>query len=220
MKLIKKILRYLLYAIIAFHVWILALAFINPVITPYQILNLFEGHGIEKDWADYEEINPWLFRCLIAAEDARYFTHSGVDWKAVDEAKKANEKNPKKRRRGASTITMQTAKNIFLWHGRNYVRKGMEVYVSYIIDFVWGKKRVLEVYANVVEWGDGIYGVEAASQSFFNKSASELTKREASLLIAVLPNPKKWNPSKPTKYIQGRASTIRARADAVKLVFE
>lgn len=217
---LKKIFKILLYIIIGFHLWILSLALINPIITPYQLFNFFEGYEIEKEWVDYEEINPQLFKCVIASEDARYFEHNGIDWKAADEAYKRNERYPNKRRIGASTITMQTCKNTFLWHGRNYVRKGLEVYCSYIIDFVWGKKRVLEVYANVVEWDSGIYGIEAASQKYFNKSAKNISLREASLLTAILPNPKKWNAAKPTKYILNRAATIRARSASVKLQFD
>ena len=122
-----------------------------------------------------------------------------------------------KKIRGASTITMQTAKNVFLWNGKNFVRKGLEAYFTVLIEAVWGKKRILEVYVNVVEWGNGIYGVEAASQKYFKKSASKLTKREAALLAATLPNPRRFFPDKPSKYIKNRADKIQNRMVAIAL---
>jgi monofunctional biosynthetic peptidoglycan transglycosylase len=116
-----------------------------------------------------------------------------------------------KRLIGASTISMQTSKNVFLWPGRNYVRKALEAYFTVLIEAIWGKKRILEVYVNSIEWGNGIYGVEAASQEYFNKSAADLTKNEAALLAAVLPNPRKWSAGKPSPYIKKRARSIQGR---------
>ncbi len=196
---------------------VLLLKIIPVIITPYQTYNYIAGDGLTKDWVGYEDISPNFFRALIASEDARYYEHNGVDWEAVEEARVHNNKYPNKRRRGASTITMQTAKNTFLWHGRTYVRKALEVYFSYLTELVWGKQRILTVYANVVEFGTGLYGVEAASQKYFNKPASKLSKRQAALLVAVLPNPIRWNPAKPTNYINGRANTIMARMNSVRL---
>lgn len=196
---------------------VLLLKFIPVIITPYQTYNYFAGDGLTKDWVGYDDITPNFFRAVIASEDARYYEHFGVDWEAVDEARVHNNKYPNKRRRGASTITMQTAKNTFLWHGRTYVRKVLEVYFSYLTELVWGKQRILTVYANVVEFGTGLYGVEAASQKYFNKPASKLSKRQAALLAAVLPNPTRWNPAKPTNYINRRANTIMARMNSVRL---
>lgn len=200
-------------------VTVFAYSFLNPPLTPVMILRLFDNDEakIEKTWKPYEEISPNLFRAIIAAEDARFFGHSGIDWKAVEEAKKYNERNKGKKKRGASTITMQTAKNAFLWHGRNYVRKALEAYFTVLIEAIWGKQRILEVYVNIVEWGPGIYGAEAASQKFFGKPASKLTRRQAALLAAVLPNPRRWSPARPTRYINKRASTISARMNAVHI---
>ena len=154
---------------------------------------------------------------LIAAEDGRFFTHNGVDWKAVDQAQKRNEKSGGKKLYGASTITMQCARNVFLWQGRNYVRKALEMYFTYLIEFLWGKKRILEVYINVIEWGDGVYGVEAASEKYFGIPASQLSARQAALLASVLPNPRAWSPATPTAYINRRASMIQGRAGGVSL---
>lgn len=217
----KKIISLLLKAIAAFFIVsflsVLLLRFIPAFITPYQAYNFVMGDGLEKDWVGYKDISPHFYRAVIASEDSRFYEHIGVDWKAVEEARKHNERYPKKRRRGASTITMQTAKNTFLWHGRTYIRKAMEVYFSYLMEVLWSKQRILTVYSNVVEFGEGLYGVEAASQKYFNKPASKLTKRQAALLAAVLPNPIRWNPAKPTNYINRRANTIMARMNSVRL---
>lgn len=173
--------------------------------------------GIHKDWESYNNISTNLFRACVAAEDARFMQHGGIDWHAVKEAEKYNELHKGKKKRGASTITMQTAKNTFLTHARNYLRKGFEVYFTYLIEAIWGKRRILEIYVNVVEWGEGIYGAEEASQMFFHKSANNLTKHEAALLAAVLPNPIRWSPAKPTAYILKRAAMIESRMPYVAI---
>ena len=221
MKIIKKLIIFLFKFVLIFlvsTVLVVAVYKVVPVpITPYQILNLIKGDGLTKSWASYDEVSPNFYRAVIAAEDARYYTHNGIDWRAVKEAQKHNERYPKKRRRGASTITMQAAKNTFLLHSRNYVRKALEVYFSYLMEFIWGKKRILEVYGNVVETGEGMYGVEAAAQEYFGKSASKLTKRQAALIAAILPNPKRWNPARPTAYLNRRANMIQARMNSIRL---
>ena len=191
---------------------------INTPLTPLMIIRVFEGWfggknvGITKTWKSYDEISPNVFRSLMAGEDGKFLKHNGFDWNAIERAKKTNERRKGKRLIGASTISMQTSKNVFLWHGRNYVRKGLEAYFTVLIEALWGKKRILEVYANCIEWGDGIYGVEAASQAYFGKSCEKLSAREAALLAAIVPNPRRWSASKPTSYIQRRASMIQARA--------
>lgn len=220
----KKIFSFIivtLFSLFAFTVIVVFLyKFINPPITPHMVQKLVTGSGLQKDWVSYRRINPNFFKAVIAAEDGRFAEHYGVDWKAVEEAKQYNLRHAargRNKKRGASTISMQTAKNVFLPFSRNYIRKAAEVYFTYMIEFFWGKRRVLEVYANVVEFGEGIYGVEAAARHFFRKPASELSRHEASLLVAVLPNPIRWNPSRPTAYIQRRAGTIRARMNSVSL---
>lgn len=215
MKTFWKIIKWTLLTIVGFilfaPIWVLIYKVIDPPITAHMIFKLVDGNGIHKEWADYEDISPNFFKAVVGGEDGRFMSHEGIDWKAVEDAKRYNERNKGKKMRGASTITMQTAKNTFLWHGRNYVRKGLEVYFTYLIEYIWGKKRILEVYANVVELGEGIYGVEEASQRFFGKSAKNLSPREAALLASVLPNPIRWSPAHPTPYIEKRVSFILGR---------
>jgi len=196
---------------------------VDPPITPLMLIRPMEGIasgelvGISKQWVRIEDINPALLRSVIAAEDGRFLTHSGIDWKAVDQAQKRNERSKGKKIYGASTITMQCARNVFLWQGRNYIRKGLEVYFTYLMEFFWSKERILEVYVNVIEWGDGVYGVEAASEKYFGIPASKLNSRPAALLASVLPNPRKWSPATPTGYINRRASMIQGRARGIGL---
>ncbi len=227
MKIIKFIFKYVFIAIAAFiaisAVTVFIYKYINPPLTPLMLIRPIEGLsedkriGINKQWADYDNISKHFFRSVIAAEDARFLSHDGFDRKAIEAARRYNELHKGKKKRGASTISMQTAKNTFLWHGRNYFRKGLEAYFTVLIEAIWGKKRILEIYANVIEFGEGIYGVEAAANVFFNKSAANLTKRQAALLAAVLPNPRRWSPAKPTKYIERRASNIQTRANSIRL---
>lgn len=209
----KFILSFVIFTVI----WVCVYIVIDPFITPYQAYNFIKGNGLSKDWVSIDEVSPNFLRAVIASEDALFFEHRGVDWKAVEEAQRYNERNKRGKKRGASTITMQTAKNVFLWHSRNFIRKGMELYFTVLIEAVWGKKRILEVYVNVIELGEGIYGVEEASEFYFNKPASKLTPRQAALIVAVMPNPIKWNPAKPTRYISNRAATIQARMRSVDL---
>jgi monofunctional biosynthetic peptidoglycan transglycosylase len=189
--------------------------------TPIMFMRVYEGLlagepvGIEKSWVPYEQISPNFFRAFVGAEDARFMRHNGIDWKAMDAAMRYNRAHAGRKVRGASTITMQTAKNVFLWHGRLYIRKGFEAWFTFLIEQLWGKKRILEVYANVVEMGDGIYGVEAASRKYFGKSASDLTRREAALIAAVLPNPRRWSPAAPTPYIKRRTMWIMGRMGGI-----
>ena len=223
-KLIFKIISYALILFISLSLLgVIAYKFIDPFITPLMVIRCIEGFtdgnsvGIDKEWRDYDEVSKNVFRACIAAEDARFLRHNGIDWRAVEQAKRYNEIHKGKKMRGASTITMQTAKNVFLWNGRSFLRKGLEVYFSYLIEIVWGKERILEVYVNVIEWGSGIYGVEAASQAYFGKSSSKLTNRQAALLAAVLPNPRKFSAKKPSPYIQKRAGNIQKRMRSIAL---
>lgn len=196
---------------------------INPPITPLMLIRsieyITEGKPpkIDKDWVSYDKVSKKLLRAVISAEDARFMRHKGFDWKAIEAAQKYNERMQGKKVRGASTITMQTAKNTFLWPTRSWVRKGLEAYFTVLIEAVWGKQRILEVYVNVIEWGEGIYGVQAASQYYFNKDADKLTTREAALLAAIIPNPRRWSASNPTPYIERRASWIMGRMNSVAI---
>jgi len=194
---------------------VLLYSFMPVFVTPLMILRLFEGEGISKDWVAYEDVSPDMYRAVIAAEDNLYCQHYGFDLNAILGAFKKNQRG--KRIYGGSTISQQTAKNVFLWPGTNIVtrslRKGFEVYFTGLQELFWGKRRTLEVYVNVIEWGHGVYGVEAAAQFHFKKSAAKLSKREAALLAAVLPNPRRWSAGKPTGYISRRANGIMRRMD-------
>ncbi len=223
MRIIRWVFRLIAFFLLASVALVLIYKVIDPPITPLMLMRPFEGLaggemvGVDKKWVSIDEVNPTLLRAVIAAEDGRFFVHNGVDWKAVDAAQKRNERSDGKKLYGASTITMQCARNVFLWQGRNYVRKGLELYFTYLMEFLWSKKRILEMYVNVIEWGDGVYGVEAASQKYFGIHASQLSAHQAALLASVLPNPRKWSPAQPTGYISHRASTIEARAAGVGL---
>lgn len=224
---IKRLFKIIFWCLVSFFIYSISIVviykFVPPPVTPVMIIRVFEGFfdgkfvGISYVWKSYDEISPSMFRAVVSGEDARFMRHDGIDWKAVRTAQRYNEIHKGKKTHGASTITMQTAKNAFLWHGRNYVRKGLEVYFTYLIEFIWGKKRILEVYVNIIEFGDGIYGVESASQVYFKKSAKDLTRRQAALLGAVLPNPRRWSPAAPTRYIEKRVKFIQGRMNSVPI---
>lgn len=181
--------------------------FLPPPITPLMVIRLVEGEGLSKDWVSYDEISPQVFKAVIAAEDARFCQHYGFEFGAMLEAWRSNQKG--RRLRGASTITMQTAKNLFLWPGRDPLRKVVEAYFTVLLELFWDKRRILEVYVNIIEFGPGIYGIEAAAQTYFKKSAKELTAAEAARLASVLPNPRKWSPQK----LPRQSKLPRVRAD-------
>jgi monofunctional biosynthetic peptidoglycan transglycosylase len=218
-----------LRSVIAFFVGsvvvVAAFRVIPPAITPLMVKRLvmapFTGHPLRArhNWVSYENIAPALFRSVIAGEDGRFLKHGGVDWKAVDHARRVNPGRTKAGRLplGASTITMQTAKNVFLIDIRSMARKAAEVYFVYLMEALWGKQRILEVYVNMIEWGDGIYGVEAASQAYFGKSAASLTGIQAARLAAVVPNPRRFSAIRPSPYVTKRTAFIAGRAGGVAL---
>lgn len=161
---------------------------VPPPATPLMLLRLAQGYGIEKRWRDLDRISPFLLKAVIAGEDQKFCLHRGFDREAIEAAWERYQSGRGKLR-GASTISMQTAKNVFLWPGRDWLRKGLEAYFTALIERAWGKQRIIEIYLNVVEWGPGIYGAEAAAKHYFNKSAAELSPHEAVRLAAVLPDP-------------------------------
>jgi len=179
---------------------------VSPPGTLLMMERLFEGEGIKKEWVPLDRISRHVPAAVIALEDNLYCEHDGFDWAAIFDAA-ADHVRGEDTLRGGSTISQQTAKNVFLWPGRTFVRKGLEVPFTTMMEWWWGKRRIMEVYLNVIEWGPGIYGVEAASQTYFGKPARRLTSREAALLAAVLPNPRRWSPARPTIYIKRRANT-------------
>ncbi len=165
-----------------------------------------ESLKLQKRWVPIEDISPNLVMAAITAEDQNFTEHWGFDFKAMQKAYKSNKKG--KRIKGGSTISQQTAKNVFLWPARSYVRKVFEGYFTGLMELIWSKKRIMEVYLNVIEMGDGIYGAEMAAQKYFHKPAKKLTKSESALLVACFPNPRRFNPAKPSKYIRNRQQWI------------
>jgi monofunctional biosynthetic peptidoglycan transglycosylase len=187
--------------------------FVPVFITPLMVIRTFEQAfdsdkkvKFKKDWVGMSSISKNAPQAVFASEDQKFLDHSGFDVKAMEKAWENNKKG--KRVKGASTITQQTVKNVFLWPSRTYLRKGLEAYFTVLVELLWSKQRIMEVYLNVIEMGDGIYGIEAASQTYYNKPASKLNRNQAAMIAAVLPNPRRWNPTKPTSYILGRQSWI------------
>jgi monofunctional biosynthetic peptidoglycan transglycosylase len=184
-------------------------AFAPPVST-LMLARKIEGKSYERSYVGLKDIAPVLIASVISSEDARFCREGGVDWGALREV--LNTRGKDGPARGASTITMQTAKNLFLWPGRSTVRKGVEIGMALILGEVWPKARTIEIYLNIAEWGDGIFGVEAAAQHYFHKRARDLDAREAALLAAALPNPIKRDAGHPSAFHRLRAARIVARA--------
>lgn len=198
---------------IAFHAYAIVLAFAPVTATANMTLRFFEQGELRQNWTPLEQISPHLVRAVIAAEDTRFCSHEGIDVDAIEDA--LEERETSGRVRGASTITQQTAKNVFLWNGGGWIRKAPETWMALFIDHVWGKHRVMEVYLNVAEWGDGRFGAEAAARYHLNKTAAELTPYEAARLAAVLPSPNNWRVRNPGPYVRSRTSTLVARMHVV-----
>jgi monofunctional glycosyltransferase len=193
---------------IAQFIYIILLKWINPPITMTQLVSWISGHGLKRDYINSSNISVNAKLAVISSEDQLYPDHSGFDWKSIKKAMAYNEKKPG-RVRGASTISQQVAKNVFLWQGRSFLRKGLEVYFTFMIEKIWGKKRILDVYLNVIEMGKGVFGIEAAARQYFNKPAGSLTRLEAAMIAACLPNPKKYIVKPPSSYVQYRARNIQ-----------
>ena len=192
---------------------VLVLRFVDPPFSAFMVVRQFRAFGegdwrfrVAHDWRDLDQIATQLPVALVAAEDQNFARHHGFDFKAIEKARKHNARGRKTR--GASTISQQLAKNLFLWSGRSWVRKGVEAWYTLLIETLWPKWRILEVYANVAEFGDGIYGAQAAARSFFRKDAARLSATESARLAAVLPNPKRYNAARPGPYVQRRTRAI------------
>jgi monofunctional biosynthetic peptidoglycan transglycosylase len=194
---------------------VLAYKFVPPPITLLMLERESQGFGIDHRWQDISGISPAMVRAAIASEDARFCEHHGFDLKAIDKALRHDERRPG-RLRGGSTISQQTAKNVFLWPGRDWVRKGLEAWFTVLIEAIWGKRRIMEVYLNTVEMGPGVYGVAAAADRYFHTDAAHLSAAEASRLAAVLPSPLKWSAEDPGPYVRRRTGRIAARQDTVR----
>jgi len=213
---LKRALQWIKWIVIAFFTLsllpVIVFRFLPPPFTPLMIKRALERSAsdkkplITKDWVRLKKISPYLIQAVVAAEDNRFLEHWGIDLQAIEKAVEHNKRH--RRKRGASTITQQTAKNVFLWPARTYTRKAFELYFTTMIELTWSKKRIMEVYLNVIEMGDGIYGAEAAARKYFHKPAAMLTRGEAALIAATLPNPRKRNPAAPSAYLLKRQAKI------------
>jgi len=211
-KKIKKLVFILILANIIFIFWG---KFFNPPITLTQIGGLLEYGKLKRDYISYDEMGVNVKKAVIASEDQAFFSHNGFDYKAIEKAMKHNGQG--KKLRGGSTISQQTAKNVFLWQGRSWIRKGLEAVYTSIIELVWSKDIILERYLNSIEMGRGVFGVEAASEYYFNKSSKELTKSEAAWIATILPNPKKYDPKNPSAYLNKKHNWILRQMNNVNL---
>jgi monofunctional biosynthetic peptidoglycan transglycosylase len=202
----RKIKRIFLILFIAQFIYIILLKWINPPVTLTQLYSWITGHGLKRDYVRRNEISPYARLSVIASEDQLFPDHNGFDFKSIEKAMKHNQKS--KSLHGASTISQQVAKNVFLWQGRSWIRKGLETYFTFMIELIWGKKRIVQVYLNVSEMGDGIFGIEAASRSYFNKSALNLTRQEAAMIAAALPNPVRYKVKPVSAYVMNRSGWV------------
>lgn len=206
--------KFLAGLFVTVHIYALLLFLVPVPPTATMAQRVLEGQHVRRNWTPIEDMSPHIIRAVIAAEDTQFCAHKGVDVGAVETA--LEEYRDTGRLRGASTISQQTAKNVFLWNGGGVVRKVPEAWMAVFIDAFWGKRRVMEVYLNVAEWGDGLFGAEAAALVRFGKPASELTEREAALLASVLPSPNKWRLDPAGPYVRQRAGTLQARMRTVQ----
>jgi len=212
----QKIINLVKWLIIGFFAstlfFVVLYKFVNPLVTPLMVIRtgqqLFTGEKItlKKDWIDIDGVSPNMIRAVIASEDNLFMRHKGFDTKAIERAIEHNKQGRKIR--GGSTISQQTAKNVFLWPDRSFIRKGLEVYFTFLIETIWGKQRIMEVYLNVIETGKGIYGVEKASQIYFGKNSSTLTQGQAALIAAILPSPRKYSIVNPGPYMRSRQAQL------------
>ena len=199
--------------------------FVPVPFTPLMIIRSIEQKLAGKemtcshDWISIDEMSKNFPKAVLASEDGNFIKHNGFDFKAMQKAFKSN--NRGRKLKGGSTISQQTAKNVFLWQGRSYVRKGFEAYFTFLIELVWGKKRIMEVYLNSIEMGDGVYGVQAASQHWYGKNAADVTQIQAAGIAAILPNPRKYKASNSSNYINLRkAKIVRVMRRVGKIVYD
>lgn len=206
--------RKLIFAVAAVPSVIVALyAVLPPPVTPLMLIRAIQGDGLTRNWLPVTAVSPNLIKAVIASEDARFCEHSGFDFSALQQQVERWQQGQSVR--GASTITMQTAKNILLWPGRDPIRKVLEAWLTPQIEVLWSKRRIMEIYLNIIETGPGLFGVEAAAQKYFGKSARSVDADEAALMAAVLPNPRRWSPAQPSRHIVWKAHRIQARMNAL-----
>lgn len=211
-KLFRFVWKFILWFNVVCIFFVLLFKFVPVPYTPLMAIRAIEQKSAGKEmtcshhWVAIEYISPNLQKAVIASEDGRFLEHNGFDFSAMQKAFEGNQKG--KKIKGGSTISQQTAKNVFLWQGRSYIRKGFEAYFTVLIEIFWSKKRIMEVYLNSIEMGDGVYGAEAASRHWYHKEARNLSRYEAAGIAAILPNPRKYNPLRSTPYMNRRKKTI------------
>ena len=194
---------------------VLVHALVPPPMTILMLQQLIGGHGMDYRWRGLNDISPNLVYSAIGAEDAQFCSHNGFDFVAIQKALDHNDDGGKVR--GGSTISQQTAKNVFLWPSRDWVRKGLEAGYTVLIEAIWGKRRIMETYLNVAEWAPGVYGAEAASQHWFGVSARDLSPQQGARLAAILPSPRRYDAARPGPYVRRRASRIQAAARTIRV---
>lgn len=211
-----KLIKRIIYIIIVLNILgIVAGRYMNPPITITQIGGLLKYGKLKRDYIAYDEMGSNVKKAVLASEDQKFFSHNGFDYQAIEKAIKHNEQG--KKLRGGSTISQQTAKNVFLWQSRSWLRKGLEAFYTFIIETFWSKDIILERYLNSIEMGQGVFGVEAAAQYYFGKSSMDLTKSEAAWIAAVLPNPQKYDPKNPTPYLRKKHTWILKQMNNITL---
>ncbi|WOC50666.1 monofunctional biosynthetic peptidoglycan transglycosylase [Bergeyella porcorum] len=211
-----KLIKRIIYIIIVLNILgIVAGRYMNPPITITQIGGLLKYGKLKRDYIAYDEMGSNVKKAVLASEDQKFFSHNGFDYQAIEKAIKHNEQG--KKLRGGSTISQQTAKNVFLWQSRSWLRKGLEAFYTFIIETFWSKDIILERYLNSIEMGQGVFGVEAAAQYYFGKSSMDLTKSEAAWIAAVFANPKKYDPKNPTHYLRKKHTWILKQMNNITL---
>lgn len=220
-KMANNCFRFVLYVHAATLVYIIVLKWINPPVTITQLTNLANGNGLKRDYVSFNRISYNAKLSVISSEDQLYPDHNGFDWNAIKKSITPSKKKRNKKKKippgaGASTISQQVAKNVFLWQGKSYIRKGLEAYYTFMIENSWGKKRILDVYLNCIEMGKGIFGIEAASQAYFNKPASQLTRQEAALITACFPNPKIYTVKPVSAFVAYKSGWVMSQMNNIE----
>lgn len=218
---VGRIFSFILYVHAAMLLYIVLLRWINPPLTLTQLSSWVSGHGLKRDYVNYSAISYNAKLAVISGEDQTFPDHNGFDWNAIKKSLNPSKKKRNKTKKippgaGASTISQQVAKNVFLWQGKSYVRKGLEAYFTFMIETVWGKQRILDVYLNCIEMGDGIFGIEAAAQNYFNKPAAQLSRQEAAMITACFPNPKRYTVKPVSSFVSSKSGWIMQQMNNIE----